>query len=103
LGLSLAKGVVLVLAYPLASLVVGMALGFATVHALYPGVAGWRGPAVSSAVGVGLIAIGWFTLPANRPHIGALLLRIAMVALLPIWAFAAKRLISAGTPVARES
>ena len=96
--LSLARGVALLFGYPVASIVLGLAVGFATVHALYPGVAGWRGAAASGALSVAVIMVCWFARPANRPNMGALILRVAMVALLPIGVFTARQFILAPGP-----
>jgi hypothetical protein len=94
----------LLFGYLVASTVLGLAVGFIGVHALYPEVAGWRGPVASGASSVALIALCWFAIPAHRPNIGALILRVAMVALLPIGVFAARQLVSArGSAVGREA
>jgi len=94
--LSVARGVALLFGYLVASIVLGLAAGFATVHALYPAVASWRGPAVTGALSLAVITVCWFAMPANRPNIGALSLRVAMVALLLIGVFAARQLLLAG-------
>ena len=92
-GLSLPRSLFLLFGYLLASCILGLVIGFATVHALYPGVAVWPGLAVVAALSVAVIGVCWLTMPANRPHVGALVLRVAMAALLPVGIVAVRRLI----------
>ena len=69
-GLSLARGLFLVFGYVIASSILGLAVAVATIHALYPGVAEWRRPAVVAGLSLAVIVVCWLTMPANRPHVG---------------------------------
>ena len=78
-GKGLARGLFLVLVYGGASTFLGLSVGFAALHALYPEVVGWRRPVTVAAMCVAALAVCWATMPANRPHVGALILRVAMI------------------------
>src|SRR5215831_330315 len=67
-GLSLSRGLFLAFGYFIGSSVLGLAIGFATILALYRGVVEWRRPAVAAALSLAVIALCWLTMPANRPH-----------------------------------
>src|SRR5437879_11510644 len=97
-GLSLPRRLFLLFGYVVASCILELASGFATLRALYPVVAAWRGAAVVAVLSVAVIGVCWLTMPANRPHVGALILRVAMVALLPVGIVAARRLILSHGP-----
>jgi len=55
-GLSLARGLFLVFGYVIASSILGLAVAVATIHALYPGVAEWRRPAVVAGLSLAVIS-----------------------------------------------
>ena len=71
----------------------GLAVGVVAIDALYRGTAEWRRPALAAAVCLATIAVCWGTMPANRPRVGALVLRVAMVASLVVGAFVARRIL----------
>lgn len=98
-GLSLARGLFLVFGYGITSSILGLAVAVATIHALYPGVAEWRRPAVIAGLSLAVIVACWWAMPANRPHVGALILRVEMVASLAVGVFVARRLLFGRTPV----
>ena len=98
-GLSLARGLFLVFGYVIASSILGLAVAVATIHALYPGVAEWRRPAVVAGLSLAVIGVCWLTMPANRPHVGVLILRVEMVVCLAVGAFVARRLLLGRSPV----
>jgi|GEM_PF-4506395 hypothetical protein len=98
-GLSLARGLFLVFGYVIASSILGLAVAVATIHALYPGVAEWRRPAVVAGLSLAVIVVCWLTMPANRPHVGVLILRVEMVVCLAVGVFVAGRLLFGRSPV----
>jgi hypothetical protein len=98
-GLSLARGLFLFFGYVIASSILGLAVAVATIHALYPGVAEWRRPAVVAGLSLAVIVVCWLTMPANRPHVGVLILRVEMVVCLVVGAFVARRLLFGRSPV----
>ncbi len=91
-GKGLARGLFLVLVYGGASTFLGLSVGFAALHALYPEVVGWRRPVTVAAMCVAALAVCWATMPANRPHVGALILRVAMIGSFFVGVFMAKGL-----------
>jgi len=98
-GLSLGRGLFLVFGYGITSSILGLAVAVATIHALYPGVAEWRRPAVIAGLSLAVIVVCWLTMPANRPHVGALIPRVEMVASLAVGVFVARRLLFGRSPV----
>jgi len=98
-GLSLSRGLFLAFGYFIGSSVLGLAIGFATILALYRGVVEWRRPAVAAALSLAVIALCWLTMPANRPHMGMLILRVTMVALLAVGAFVGRHVLLGPGPV----
>ena len=77
----------------------GMAVAATALHALYPGVAGWLGPAVGAGVSLVVMGTCWWTMPANRLPVGVLILRVGMVAALVVCAFVARRVLFGRKPV----
>ena len=101
-GLSLARAFFLVVVYGGASTILGLSLGFAALHALYPEVVGWRRPMAVAVVCVAALAVCWATMPANRPHVGAMILRVAMIGSLFVGALMAKGLMFGSDARGRE-
>ena len=56
-------------------------------------------PAVIAGLSLAVIVVCWLTMPANRPHVGALILRVEMVASLAVGVFVARRLLFGRSPV----
>src|SRR5262245_25272484 len=98
-GLSLGRGICLVVGYGITSATLGLAIAAASIYALYPAVAHWRGPLVGAALSLIVMGVCWMTMPANRPHVGVLILRVEMVAALAVGAFVARRLLFGRHPV----
>jgi hypothetical protein len=95
---SLARGFPLVLGYTITSSILCLAVAVAAIHSLYPAVAEWRRPAVVAGLSLAVM-VCWLTMPANRPHIGVLILRVEMVASLAVGVFVARRLLFGRSPV----
>jgi hypothetical protein len=97
-SLGLPRGLCLAFGYGVGSSVLGLAIGFATILALYRGVVEWRRPAVAAVLSLAVMAVCWLTMPANRPHMGILILRVAMVALLAVGVFVARHVLLGPRP-----
>ena len=92
-GLSFSQGLFLVIGYHFASLTLGLAVALAAMKALYPGIAERGHPAIVAALSVAAMTACWLTMPANRPHMGALTSRVVMLASLVVGAAVARRLL----------
>ncbi len=98
---SLSKGLFLLSGYVIGSTVLGLAIAFATIMALYRyrGMVEWRRAVVAATLSLVLMTLCWLTMPANRPPLGQLILRVAMVALLAVGAFVARHVLFGPGPV----
>ena len=76
---TLTQGFTLALVYALGSVFMGIALAFATFHFLYPGSVGLGMPLVLATACLLAMLACWITMPLNRPHFGALTLRVVMI------------------------
>jgi hypothetical protein len=95
----LPRGLLLVSGYGIGSIVLGLAIGFAAIQALYRGgVVEWRRPEIAAALSLAVMAVCWLTMPSNRPHMNLLILRVAMVTLLVVGGFVARRVLLGPRP-----
>jgi hypothetical protein len=54
---------------------------------------------VAAGLSLIVIVVCWLTMPANRPHVGVVILRVEMVASLAVGVFVARRLLFGRSPV----
>ena len=52
-----------------------------------------------AGLSLAVIVVCWLTMPANRPHVGVLILRVEMVVCLAVGVFVARRLLFGRNPV----
>src|SRR6267378_2816884 len=73
------RGIALFGCYSLAPLLLGFALAVATVGAMYPGRIEILRPLIVASALLLLILVGWFSMPNNRPRLGALGMQVTMM------------------------